>query len=82
MILAIKEAEGVKIAILLHDIGHGAFSHALEHGITDNITHEELSLLFMQKLNEEFKGKLSLAIDIFKNEYSKSTYINWYLIVN
>ena len=70
--ISYQEAEGVKIAILLHDIGHGAFSHALEHSIADNITHEELSLLFMQKLNEEFKGKLSLAIDIFKNEYSKS----------
>ena len=55
--ISYQEAEGVEIAILLHDIGHGAFSHALEHSIADNITHEELSLLFMQKLNEEFKGK-------------------------
>ena len=51
-----EERLGACIAILLHDIGHGAFSHALEHSITHNISHEELSLLFMEKLNEEFEG--------------------------
>ena len=66
------EAEGAKIAILLHDIGHGPYSHSLEHSIVDNISHEELSLFYMHKLNNEFNGKLDLAIQIFKDEYSKS----------
>ncbi len=66
-----KEAEAVTIAILLHDIGHGPFSHALEHSIVDGVHHEEISLLLMNKLNEEFKGKLSLAIKIFTNKYKK-----------
>ena len=67
-----EEAEGTKIAILLHDIGHGPYSHSLEHSIVDNISHEELSLFYMHKLNNEFNGKLDLAIQIFKDEYSKS----------
>lgn len=66
-----EEAEALKIAILLHDIGHGPFSHALEHSIASNISHEHLSILFMQRLNEQFNGKLSLAIKIFKGEYPK-----------
>ncbi len=65
------EAEAVSVAILLHDIGHGPFSHTLEHTIIQGVTHEELSLLFMERLNEEFDGQLSLAIQIFKNEYPK-----------
>lgn len=65
-----EEAEGVSIAILLHDIGHGPFSHALEHTLVD-LHHEELSLLFMQDLNEQFDGKLLLAIQIFTDEYPK-----------
>lgn len=65
-----KEAEAVCIAILLHDIGHGPFSHTLEKSFIA-INHESLSLLFMQTLNEQFNGKLSLAIQIFKNEYKK-----------
>lgn len=65
------EAQGVLIAILLHDIGHGPFSHALEHSIVDGISHEEISTLFMDKLNIEFKGKLALALKIFRNEYPK-----------
>jgi HD superfamily phosphohydrolase len=66
-----EEAEAVTIAILLHDIGHGPFSHALEHSIAEGIHHEELSLLLMNKLNDEFKGKLTLAIKIFTNKYKK-----------
>ena len=66
-----EEAEGVTIAILLHDIGHGPFSHALENSIVHNVTHEDLSAIFMDKLNREFKGKLSLALTIFHNKYHK-----------
>jgi uncharacterized protein len=65
------EAEALKIAILLHDIGHGPFSHALEYSIASDISHEHLSYLFMQRLNEKFEGKLSLAIEIFNNKYKK-----------
>ena len=68
--ISTKEAKAVSIAILLHDIGHGPFSHTLEKTLV-NIHHEELSLFFMEALNKEFKGKLTLAIQIFKNEYSK-----------
>lgn len=66
-----KEAEAVSIAILLHDIGHGPFSHALEHSIVNGISHEEISTLFMDELNKEFKGKLDLALKIFRNSYKK-----------
>lgn len=65
------EENALYIAILLHDIGHGPFSHALEHSIIEDVHHEELSLLFMEQLNEEFNGKLSLAIQIFKGEYHR-----------
>ena len=66
-----EEEEGVLIAILLHDIGHGAFSHALEQSIVTGIHHEELSLKFMEALNVEFKGKLTLAIAVFRGEYPR-----------
>lgn len=66
-----KEAEGVILAILLHDIGHGPFSHALEHSIVKGMHHEELSLVFMNELNTEFNGMLDTAIAIFKNDYPK-----------
>ncbi|NTW32430.1 MAG: HD domain-containing protein [Bacteroidetes bacterium] len=66
-----EEARAVLIAILLHDIGHGPFSHALENCIVYDLSHEYLSKLFMERLNIEFKGKLQLAIDIFRNKYKK-----------
>lgn len=66
-----EEALAVSIAILLHDIGHGPFSHTLEHTLI-NIPHEEISLLFMEKLNKEFDGALELAIRIFKDEYPRN----------
>jgi hypothetical protein len=66
-----EEANGVLIAVLLHDIGHGPFSHALESSIVSGIHHEELSALFMQRLNEEFNGQLTTAIDIFNDRYPK-----------
>ena len=65
------EANGLLIAILLHDIGHGPFSHAMENSIVEDVHHEEISLLFMNRLNEEFEGKLGLAIQIFKGEYHR-----------
>lgn len=66
-----QEAEGAMIAILMHDIGHGPYSHTLEHSIVSEINHEELSMLFIQCLNEEFEGKFDTAIEIFNNTYSK-----------
>lgn len=67
-----EEGEGVTVAILLHDIGHGPFSHALESSIVHNITHEDVSAIFMDRLNEEFQGRLDLAIQIFRNQYHKT----------
>lgn len=66
-----EEAKAATIAILLHDIGHGPFSHALEHSIVSDVNHEHISQLLMNKLNEEFNGELTLAIKIFQNKYSK-----------
>jgi HD superfamily phosphohydrolase len=65
------EENGLLVAILLHDIGHGPFSHAMEHSIVEDVNHEAISLLFMNKLNDEFGGKLSLAIQIFKGDYHR-----------
>lgn len=65
------EENALYIAILLHDIGHGPFSHAMEKSIVENVNHESLSLLFMEQLNHEFDGKLTLAIQIFKGKYHR-----------
>lgn len=64
------ETEAACVAILLHDIGHGPYSHALEHTIVD-LHHEQLSLQFMEALNRQFDGRLDLAIDIFSDRYDK-----------
>lgn len=66
-----EEETGLYVAILLHDIGHGPFSHAMEHSIVENVSHEQISLLFMERLNAEFNGSLTLAIQIFKGEYPR-----------
>lgn len=66
-----EEFEGSLIAILLHDVGHGPFSHALEFSLLENIHHEELSKLVMERLNAEFDGRLSLAMEIFAGNYVK-----------
>ena len=66
-----QEARAVTVAILLHDIGHGPFSHSLEHSLIKNTTHEEISLLLMEQLNDEFHGALDMAIEIFRNRYPK-----------
>ena len=66
-----SEAETVKAAILMHDIGHGPFSHVLEHTLVDGISHEDVSLLMMERINQEMGGGLNLALNIFKNEYPK-----------
>lgn len=66
-----EEENGVYAAILLHDIGHGPFSHALEHAVIPEWPHEKLSLLIMEHLNTEFKGKLDICIAIFQNTYPK-----------
>ena len=66
-----QEETAAMIAILLHDIGHGPFSHVLEHTIVDGVTHEDISLLMMLRINEDLHGQLDTAIAIFKNEYPK-----------
>ena len=71
VVISDDEANALYIAILLHDIGHGAYSHALEHSIVNGISHEEISLKFMKKLNTEFDGKLNLAIEVFEGKYKR-----------
>ena len=66
-----SEVEAVQAAILLHDIGHGPFSHVLEDTIVKDVSHEEISLMLMERMNKEMNGQLSLAIQIFKDEYPK-----------
>ena len=66
-----SEAEAVMAAILLHDIGHGPYSHVLEHTLIEGVSHEDISLLMMEKINKEMNGRLNLALSIFKNDYPK-----------
>lgn len=66
-----EEERGALIAILLHDIGHGPYSHALEHSFLSGVSHENVSEIFMRKLNDQYSGELSLAIQIFRNQYHK-----------
>ncbi|MDC3195692.1 HD domain-containing protein [Flavobacteriaceae bacterium] len=66
-----QEENALYIAILLHDIGHGAFSHALEHSIVTGISHEEISLKYMHQLNKQFDGQLDLAMSVFNGEYHR-----------
>lgn len=69
VLISPEEEEAVLVAILLHDIGHGPFSHSLEHTIIEGVSHEVISSLLMDKLNVQFGGRLDLAITIFKNQY-------------
>lgn len=66
-----QEETSAMIAILLHDIGHGPFSHVLEHTLVEGVTHEDISLLMMERINIDLQGQLDTAIAIFKNEYPK-----------
>ena len=66
-----SEAEAVEAAILMHDIGHGPFSHVLENTLIHGISHEEISLMMMEQINRDMNGSLNLAINIFKDKYPK-----------
>lgn len=66
-----EEAEGLTAAVMLHDIGHGPFSHVLEHSLYKGVSHEKISLCLMERLNREFNGKLDVAIQIFTDKYPK-----------
>tara|TARA_R110000868_G_scaffold348409_2_gene609480 strand:+ start:2449 stop:3552 length:1104 start_codon:yes stop_codon:yes gene_type:complete len=70
--ISADEEEALYVAILLHDIGHGPFSHAMEHSIVNGVSHEQISLLFMEQLNKEFNSSLTLAIQIFKGDYPRT----------
>jgi len=71
VLISEAEEEGAKLAILLHDIGHGPFSHALEHSILQDVPHEKLSLAFMERLNFLFGGKLSMGLEMFQGKYER-----------
>ena len=69
--ISAEEENALYVAILLHDIGHGPFSHAMEHSIVNGVSHEQISAFFMEQLNAEFNGSLTLAINIFKGNYQR-----------
>ena len=69
--ISTEEEKGAMLAVLLHDLGHGPFSHALENILMDNWHHEKLSLLLMEQLNEEFSGELTIAIQMFQGKYHR-----------
>lgn len=71
VIISSEEENALYIAILLHDIGHGPFSHAMERSIVEDVHHEQISLLFMHQLNKEFDGNLNLAIQVFEGDYHR-----------
>ena len=74
-----SEAEAMKAAILMHDIGHGPFSHVLENTLIHGVSHEDISLLFMEQINREMNGELNMALTIFKDQYPKRFLhrLNW-----
>ena len=69
--ITVEEERGVLVAVLLHDIGHGPYSHALENSLVHGISHEDISILFFEKLNKEFNGELAVALKIFSDTYKK-----------
>lgn len=71
-----EEAEAAWLGILLHDVGHGPFSHTLEHTLIEGVSHEYISTLIMQRLNKQFQGKLDLAIRIFKGDYPQKPFLS------
>lgn len=71
VIISSEEMEAAFIASLYHDLGHGPFSHAIEYGLTSDISHEEISLLIMQRINSEFNGRLEMAIKMFAGSYER-----------
>ena len=71
MKISTEEEKGAMLAVLLHDVGHGPFSHALENILMDNWHHEKLSLLLMEQLNKEFSGELAIAIQMFQGKYHR-----------
>ena len=71
VIISEAEEEALQIAILLHDIGHGPFSHAMEHSIVEGVDHESISLLFMEEMNRDFNQSLTLALQIFRGTYNR-----------
>ena len=71
VLISKEEEQALYIAVLLHDIGHGPFSHALEHSVVNEINHEQISLCFMEQLNKEFNSNLTLAINIFKGNHDR-----------
>ncbi|MGI0107266.1 HD domain-containing protein [Salinimicrobium sp. WS361] len=69
--ISAEEEEALQIAILLHDVGHGPFSHAMEHSIVEGVSHETISFLFMEEMNRKFNQRLTMAIEIFRGKYPR-----------